>query len=77
MYATIDEIRQGDNPWKSVTFCYRGSMPENPPKWMTDRFELVTRNICSVLHEQTACTDFDGCWDYVPFMKFNNTGDRI
>jgi len=48
MYATIDEIRQGDNPWKSVTFCYRGSMPENPPKWMTYPFELVTRNICSV-----------------------------
>lgn len=77
VYATIDEVRQGDNPWKSVAFYYQGSMPENPPKWMTDGFKLVTRNICSVLHEQTTCTDFNGQWDYVPFMEFNHAGDRI
>jgi hypothetical protein len=23
------------------------------------------------------CTDFDGHWDYVPYMEFNHTGDRI
>jgi hypothetical protein len=43
---------------------------------MIDGFELVTRDICSVLHEQTSCTDFDGQWDYVPFMDFNSEGDR-
>lgn len=77
IYATIDEVRQGDNPWKSVVFRYQGSVPENPPKWMTGGFELVTRNICSVLQEQIACTDFNGHWDYVPFMEFNHAGDRI
>jgi hypothetical protein len=77
IYASIDEIQQGDNPWKSVAFGYQGSVPENPPKWMTEGFELVTRNICSILHEQMTCTDFDGHWDYVPFMEFNHAGDRI
>lgn len=77
VYASIDEIRQGDNPWKSVPFCYQGSVPENPPRWMTERFELVTRNICSVLYEQMTCTDFDGHWDYVPFKEFNHAGDRV
>ena len=77
IYATIDEVRQGDNPWRSVTFCYQGCLPENPPKWMTEDFILVTHNICSVLCEQIACTDFDGHWDYVPFMEFNDTGDRV
>jgi hypothetical protein len=77
LYASIDEIRQGDNPWKSVAFRYQGSVPENPPKWMTSHFELVTRNICSVLHKQMTCSNFDGHWDYVPFMEFNYAGDRI
>lgn len=77
VYASIDEVQQGDNPWKSVHFRYQGSVPEDPPKWMTEDFELLTRNIGSVLHEQVSCTDFDGHWDYIPFMEFNYAGDRI
>ena len=44
---------------------------------MTEDFVLVTRNIRSVLHEQIAWTDFDGHWDYTPFMEFNSMGDRV
>ena len=65
MYATIDQVRQGDNPWKTVSFRYQGPLPENPPKWMLEGFVLVTRDIQHLLHEQIACTDFDGYWDYV------------
>jgi hypothetical protein len=77
VYATIDKIQQGDNPWKSVVFHYQGHLPENPPKWMTEDFKLVTRDILSVLHKQIACTDFNGHWDYEPFMEFNSTGGHV
>jgi hypothetical protein len=77
MYAAIDQIQQGSNPWKTTLFCYQGPLPSDPPKWMTRSYELVTRDIRSVLHSQIACTDFDGHWDYIPFMEFNNDGDRV
>jgi len=38
---------------------------------------LVTRNICHLLYEQIACTDFDGHWDYAPFMEFDHAGNRV
>jgi Plavaka transposase len=77
MYKTIDSIRQGDNPWKSVTFSYRGAMAEKPPKWMTVKYTLVTRNIRHLLYEQIACGDFDGHWDYTPYIEFNSAGQRV
>lgn len=77
VYNTIDQIQQGDNPWKSVPFRYQGPLPPNPPSWMTKNFELVTRDIRHVLREQIACTNFDGHWDYLPFREFNSAGDRI
>jgi Plavaka transposase len=77
MYNTIDKIRQGNNPWKSVPFHYTGPKPKTPPKWMTKEYVLVTRNIRHLLYEQIACTDFDGHWDYAPFMEFDHAGNRV
>ena len=39
---------------------------------MTQSYDLVSRDMCSVLHMQIACTDFNGHWDYIPFMEFGN-----
>ena len=77
MYKTIDQIQQGNDPWKSVSFRYQGQLPQDPPKWMTESFILVTHSIRSLIHEQIACPDFHSHWDYVPFMQFNDTGDRV
>jgi len=44
---------------------------------MSEKFVLVTCNIRGLLHEQIACTDFDGHWDYTPYKEFNNAGDRV
>jgi hypothetical protein len=44
---------------------------------MTQSYELVACDICSVLHTQIACTDFNGHWDYVPFMEFDDDCDRV
>lgn len=77
VYKTIDQIQQGDNPWKSVPFCYQGPLPPHPPAWMTKKFELVTCDICHVLYEQIACISFNGHWDYSPFWEFNSFRDCV
>jgi hypothetical protein len=77
MYATIDRVQQGSNPWKATTFRYQGALPRNPPKWMIQGYELMSRDIRSILHTQIACTDLNGHWDYVPFMEFDGSGDRV
>ena len=34
MYQTIDSIKAGPAPWKTVQFCYSGPwFPATPPKW--------------------------------------------
>ena len=33
MYATIDEIKHGDAPWKSFTISYAGHLGPDPPSW--------------------------------------------
>jgi len=77
MYATIDAIQQGSNPWRTTPFRYQGQLPTNMLKWTTQCYELVMRDIRSVLHTQIGCTEFNGHWDYVPFMEFDDGGDRV
>ncbi|KAF4591137.1 hypothetical protein EYR40_009739 [Pleurotus pulmonarius] len=77
LFATIDAIQEGDNPWFSVPFHYQGVIPPNPPKWMTETYELCTHNILAVLREQISCSSFDGHYDYVPYRQFNHLGDRV
>jgi Plavaka transposase len=77
MYANIDAIQQGSNPWRTMLFRYQGKLLGNTLKWTTQSYELVTRDIRSVLHTQIGCTAFKGHWDYVPFMEFDGGGDRV
>src|ERR1700730_6435390 len=32
MYKSIDQIRQGNNPWKTVSFRYQGHVTKDSPK---------------------------------------------
>ncbi|KAJ7441973.1 hypothetical protein B0H11DRAFT_2348854 [Mycena galericulata] len=46
LYSTIDSIQHGDAPWKVHKIRYQGPLPaRTPPKWMTETYELCTRNI--------------------------------
>ncbi|KIY61449.1 hypothetical protein CYLTODRAFT_447703 [Cylindrobasidium torrendii FP15055 ss-10] len=44
MYNTIDEITVGAAEWHAVYLRYTGPLPPNPPKWMTDEYELLLRD---------------------------------
>ncbi|KAJ7312556.1 hypothetical protein DFH08DRAFT_918007 [Mycena albidolilacea] len=78
LYSTIDEIQSGDMPWKTYEMRYSGPLPPGAaPKWMTQTYELCTRNLRDVLHHQLKSPDFKGFVDMVPYRQFNHAGHRV
>lgn len=77
MYSTIDEIQEGNAPFQTIKFKYTGTVPKNAPAWMTQSYELCTRNIRQVLHNQLSTADFKDQFNYKPYRQFDHTGDRV
>ena len=58
MYTTIDSIKQGPAPWKTVKFQYIRSLPPGtPPKWMLQTYELCFHDPHIVLLNQITLPD--------------------
>ncbi len=67
----------GTAPWFSFKIKYSGAIPEdNPPKWMTDTYEVCARDANLVVANLLKNADFDGEFDYVPYKEFNASGDQ-
>ena len=78
LYATIDAIQHGDSPWKVYNIHYRGPRPEgNPPKWMTETYELCVRDTRQVLHHQLETLAFKDMINMTPYRKFDGSERRI
>jgi len=78
MHETIDSIKAGPVPWKTVRFRYTGTLPPGtPPKWMCESYDLCFCDPRLVLLEQITLPDLHDHFDYVPYMQFNEKGDRI
>ncbi|KDQ55767.1 hypothetical protein JAAARDRAFT_195586 [Jaapia argillacea MUCL 33604] len=78
LYATIDEIQNGSAPWKVYTIRYQGPLPVGtPPKWMTQTYELCTRDSRLVLHNQVATPAFKNQQNRRAYRQFNKDGKRL
>ncbi|KAF8073482.1 hypothetical protein FPV67DRAFT_1559904 [Lyophyllum atratum] len=77
MYRTIDAIQEGDAPFETIYFKYSGPIRPNPPAWMTQTYELYTRNSRTLLHHQLATTDFASMFNPKPYRQFDHRGDRV
>ncbi|TEB21048.1 hypothetical protein FA13DRAFT_1834691 [Coprinellus micaceus] len=77
VYKTIDEIQQGNAPFTTVKIRYSGPLPENPPAWMTQEYELCVRDTHQVLHHQLATADFASDFDPAPYRQYQPNGERI
>jgi hypothetical protein len=78
LYDTIDTIQVGDAPWKVYNIRYQGVVPPGiPPKWMTETYELCTRDSRTVLHNQLSSSEFKGKTNFVPYQQFDGKGRRI
>ena len=77
MCQTINSIQEGDAPFKTIHFKYSGPIPPNPPNWMTEMYELCTRDSEILLHHQLATTDFANTFTPRPYHQFDHRGDRV
>ena len=77
IYATIDVIQEGDAPFTTVKFRYNGPLPPNPPCWMTETYELHTRDSHVLLHHQLATTDFADKFNYKLYCQFDHKGNHV
>ncbi|KAJ7106760.1 hypothetical protein C8R44DRAFT_545237, partial [Mycena epipterygia] len=77
LYDTIDTIQHGDMPWKVYQITYTGVRPPVPPKWMTETYELCTRDSRLVLQQQLSTPDFKDKIDYSPYRQFDGEGKRV
>ena len=78
LYAAIDTIQYGDSPWKTYRVQYQGPRPPGtPPKWMTETYELCTRDSRQVLQNQLATTQFEGKINLIPYHQFDGKGRRV
>jgi hypothetical protein len=77
LYSAIDAIRHGDSPWKVYHIRYRGPLPPGtPPKWMTDEYELCTRDSRQLLLQQLASSHFKDSINLTPYQQFDKSGQR-
>jgi hypothetical protein len=78
LYNIIDATILGDAPWKSFSVTYSGELPVNGdiPAWMLAEYDVWFRDPKVVLQNQLRNPDFKCVFDYAPFQKFDENGDR-
>ncbi|TEB25834.1 hypothetical protein FA13DRAFT_1636945 [Coprinellus micaceus] len=64
LLSTIDSIPHGDIPWQGFTVQYDGELPENPPAWMTAKYEVWFRDPLEVMEAQLRNPEFANHIDY-------------
>ncbi|TFK17359.1 hypothetical protein FA15DRAFT_683552 [Coprinopsis marcescibilis] len=77
LYATIDKIQHGSAPFVSIPFKYAGPLPDDPPTWMTEEYNLSVHDTQQVIRDQLASPEFALQFDPRPYRQFNNDGERI
>jgi hypothetical protein len=79
LYATIDNIQHGDAPFRSIKIRYNGPRPagRTPPPWMTETYELCTRDARLVLVNQMASPELAGKVNLRPYRQFDENGNRV
>ena len=78
MLATIDAINDGDAPWQSFTASYsRTRPPKDPPDWMLKDYTVFFCDPLTVVWNIVSNPDFNGQFDYAPYMEFENEKQRL
>jgi hypothetical protein len=76
MYDLIDSIQHGDAPWR----CLKATVPydgEDAPSWKKKDYDIWYRDPDVVLTQMIDNPDFDGEFDYAPYVELNRDGNRV
>ncbi|KAJ3519266.1 hypothetical protein NM688_g9324 [Phlebia brevispora] len=76
LHAKIDATPLGDAPWTSFKTKFTGTLPENPPSWMTAEYEVWHRNARVCARNMISNPDFAEEFDVAPYREWDNTFER-
>ena len=77
LYAVIDEIKHGDVPWKCFTVKYAGEVLPSDPSWKFEEHEIWYQDPDAVIASMLDNPDFDGEFDYAPYVGLDTSGQRV
>ncbi|KAH7917560.1 hypothetical protein BV22DRAFT_1108549 [Leucogyrophana mollusca] len=75
-YDAIDSIRAGDVPWQCLTVDPPDDLPSNAPAWKQSQYQVWYRDPDTVIKNMLDNTDFDGQFDYSPYIYTDSNGQR-
>lgn len=76
MYGAIDSISFGDAPWKCFSAGYQGEKAAEHPRWQDAKYDVWYRDPATVIKQLFDNTDFNGQFDYAPYVGLNKAGKR-
>ena len=76
MYATIDATKNGDAPWQSFVGSWSGEVGPDSLSWQTAEYEVWFCDPDVVLKNLLNNPDFDGQFDYVPYIETGKDGKQ-
>ncbi len=77
LHRVIDAIPLGDAPWHSFTGEYQGPLPkDNIPSWMTQKYEIWTRDICTLVRNTLDNPDFKEEFHTAPYREYDADNQR-
>jgi hypothetical protein len=76
MYNVIDDTRLGDTPWKCFTAGFAGDVGPDAPSWQQAEYEVWFRDPEVVISNMLNNPDFDGQFDYTPYVQVDKSGKR-
>jgi len=76
LYATIDATKLGDAPWKSFSTTFSGPIEPDAPSWKLASYQVWYRDPDVVIRNLLDNPDFDGEFDYAPYVQLDKDGNR-
>lgn len=73
MAATIDDIAEGEAPWREFKVKYTGPLEANSPPWMRTEYAVHCCDTLTVVENMARSEDFKDAFDYVPYQEFTTT----
>ncbi|KAF7776576.1 hypothetical protein Agabi119p4_4969 [Agaricus bisporus var. burnettii] len=76
MYETIDSIQHGDAPWNHLKASVPHDLDKETPSWKKKEYDIWYRDPDTVLKLMLQNSDFEGKFDYAPYVEVGMGGER-
>lgn len=76
LYDAVDSGTLGSAPWQCLEAGFEGDVPQNAPAWRKKKYEVWYRDPDTILRNMLDNPDFDGQFDYAPYVELDKNCNR-